>query len=223
MTSTNSNLLYLIESQQKTNSLAHAYLVFGRVDRDGLVKLLYINSPDILVLDEIPIKIDHIRNFIHWLYLKPHSSKLKMAFLYNIDSMKQEAANSLLKALEEAPAYAILILQAESKKNILPTILSRCQIIHEKKDHREKLPSGYIQSEKIAQMSVKERFDYTTTIIDDKEELLKILNLWEAKYRQDLINGVDRRKLLEQISRSKHLLLTNTSVKLLIENLLLDF
>jgi DNA polymerase-3 subunit delta' len=49
--------------------------------------------------------------------------------LEDIHTMRREAANSLLKTLEEPPENNLLILTVESSKNILPTISSRCQCI----------------------------------------------------------------------------------------------
>jgi DNA polymerase-3 subunit delta' len=44
--------------------------------------------------------------------------------------LNPEAGNRLLKLLEEPPAYAILILLAENLAGVLPTILSRCQVLN---------------------------------------------------------------------------------------------
>jgi DNA polymerase-3 subunit delta' len=52
-----------------------------------------------------------------------------VVLLEDIHIMRREAANSLLKTLEEPPEGNLLILTAESSKNILPTISSRCQVI----------------------------------------------------------------------------------------------
>ena len=43
--------------------------------------------------------------------------------------MRREAANSLLKTLEEPPENNLLILTAEASQEILPTLTSRCQVI----------------------------------------------------------------------------------------------
>ena len=39
------------------------------------------------------------------------------------------AANALLKTLEEAPSYAVLILTADNPEQLLPTIVSRCEVL----------------------------------------------------------------------------------------------
>lgn len=216
------NLLKTLGTQTKTGTLSHAYLVFGDVDTDLLVKTLKIEIPDTFLINEKPIKISHIREFIHWLNFKPHSSSLRLAVLQNIEEMTIEAANSLLKVLEEAPSYAILILQAFKKERILPTIISRCQIIREIQNLDEGVPKSYLSHGKISKMSIKERFDYANILAED-ENLLKIINLWEKDYRQRLLMGEDMREILSEILKTRSLLSTNTSVKLLLENLILKF
>lgn len=218
-----SQFLHFIKMQsQNQQGLSHAYLIFGAFLPDEFIKIHQIKPSDTLFLQDCPIKINHIRELKSWLYLKPHSSTLKLAVLYNVEEMKPEAANSLLKVLEEPPAYAVLILQAKKKEKILPTVISRCQIIREKVETDLDLPQNYLSKEKIAVMSVKERFDYAGKIMAD-EDLAKIINCWEEEARQKLLSGEDTRVILGQISKARSLLSTNTSVKLLLENLLLKF
>lgn len=218
-----SEFIKIIKIQAKANNLSHAYLVFGHLDTISLLKLLQVKSPDTFLIQEKPIKINNIRELIGWLYLKPHSSSRKIAILHKVENMTLEAANSLLKVLEEAPVYAVLVLQADKKEKILPTILSRCQIIYEKKRPVQKVPENYIASDKIAKMSLKERFDYINKLIKQEEDILKFINLWEEEYRQQMLAGQDVKETLRYISKIRHLLSTNTSVKFLLENLLLKF
>ncbi|KKQ18830.1 MAG: polymerase III, delta prime subunit protein [Berkelbacteria bacterium GW2011_GWA1_36_9] len=211
----------LIKSQTKTDDLGHAYIVFGDLDLTVFLETYEIKTPDVLKLDENPIKIDHVRALISWMYLKPHSSALKLAVLSGVENMTTQAANSLLKILEEPPTYAVLILQSARKEKILPTILSRCQVIRQVNNQNKTTPSNFLESSKIAQLSIKERFDYVAKIITD-ENLGEIINLWEEEIRSQLLSGEDTREKLKSIIKTRHLLFTNTSVKLLLENLLLE-
>lgn len=211
-----------LKTQLMGGNISHAYLVFGEFNEETLVEIFKVTQPDIFKLSENPIKIGHIRELISWLYLKPHSSEKKLAILYGVENMTIEAANSLLKALEEPPSFVVIVLQALKKERILPTILSRCEIVREKEDNDKIIPENYLNILKISKMSVKERFDYTVKIMDD-ENLKNIINLWEEETRLELLEGGDKRELLNQISKARSLLSTNTSVKLLLENLLLNF
>lgn len=212
----------LIKNQSKMQDISHAYLVFGDLDLTVFIETYQIKTPDILKLTENPIKISHVRELISWFYLKPHSSSLKLAVLTGVESMTLEAANSLLKILEEPPSYAVLILQSSKQEKILPTVISRCQVVHQNTKIDKKTPSNFIESDKITSFSIKERFDLAGKIIDDID-LPVMINLWEEEMRLKLLSGEDVREKLKSIFKTKSLLLTNTSVKLLLENLLLRF
>jgi DNA polymerase III subunit delta' len=75
------------------------------------------------------LKIDQVREVNHSLSLKPYQSKKRVALFLRFQEANQNAQNALLKTLEEAPSYAILILTADSAEQLLPTIPSRCEIL----------------------------------------------------------------------------------------------
>jgi DNA polymerase III subunit delta' len=89
------------------------------------------NHPDFVAIrpEQGSIKIDRIRELIKALSYPPYESAVRVVLLEDIHTMRREAANSLLKTLEEPPENNLLILTAESSKSILPTISSRCQCI----------------------------------------------------------------------------------------------
>lgn len=215
--------------QAKIENLSHAYLVVGGFKPKIFIETYKLNPPDILMITEKPIQIRHIRELIHWLYLKPHSSSFKLAVLSEADKMTLEAANALLKILEEPPADVILILQAERKEKILPTILSRCQIVRENNIQNLAVPANFLKVSQITHLSIKERFDYVAKIIEEenlnvnRHNLAKFINFWEEEIRLKLLSGEDVRDICHYIFHTRHLLSTNTSVKLLLENLLLKF
>ncbi len=200
---------------------AHAYLVKDFFDTRETAKLLEINGPDLLEIKEKPLIIKTIRQLIHWLALKPHSSPRKLAIIYQAEAMTVEAANALLKTLEEPPKDSVLILQAQNLDQILPTIASRCQFIRGEQLKKD-TPLDYQSPEILAQKNLKARFDYATQI-SDLENLKEIINAWEEYFSSKLLQGQDSRAILRKIGKTRDLLLTNASVKLLLENLLLDF
>jgi len=89
------------------------------------------NHPDLLLVepDGAAIKIGQIRELKKALAFPPYEARHRVAVLLDIHAMRREAANSLLKTLEEPPADTILILTGDEAGDILPTILSRCQTI----------------------------------------------------------------------------------------------
>lgn len=210
----------LLKTQLKSDKINHAYLVVGKIEKDAIIKLLEVKSPDVLLIEETPIKITTIRQINHWVMLKPHSSKYKLVIIKNFDSINLEAGNTLLKILEEPPLNTIFILQAEKIEKVLPTIQSRCQIIKEK--YQTSIAADdYLSIEELSKMSVRERFSYAENI-SISPNLMNILKNWEEELRNKLKNSQDVIGTLNDIEMARSLLSTNTSVKLLIENILLS-
>ena len=65
----------------------------------------------------------------HDLSLKPMSARRRVAIIDDAEWMSEEAANALLKTLEEPPPQSVLILIASSTDRLLATIRSRCQVV----------------------------------------------------------------------------------------------
>jgi DNA polymerase-3 subunit delta' len=75
------------------------------------------------------LKVDQIREARKLLAYKPYQSKYRVALLLRFHEANDSAANALLKTLEEAPSYAVLILTADNPEQLLPTIVSRCEVL----------------------------------------------------------------------------------------------
>ena len=75
------------------------------------------------------LKVDQVRAVQHSLSLKPYQAKYRVALFLRFQEANDSAANALLKTLEEAPAHAILLLTADTPEQLLPTIVSRCEIL----------------------------------------------------------------------------------------------
>jgi DNA polymerase-3 subunit delta' len=75
------------------------------------------------------LKVDQVREVRRSLALKPYQSKYRVVLFLRFQEASEGAANALLKTLEEAPEYAILILTADNPEGLLPTITSRCEVL----------------------------------------------------------------------------------------------
>ena len=82
-----------------------------------------------LLEDKKDISISQIRDLNHFLELSCSYGKNKLAIIYDADRMNNNAANSLLKTLEEPPQGTIIILETSQPSALLATIKSRCQQI----------------------------------------------------------------------------------------------
>jgi len=76
------------------------------------------------------IKIEQIRKIKEVLNLKPFESKFNACVIEKAHMMTVEAANALLKVLEEPPKGSLIILISSKRQLLLPTIISRCSEIH---------------------------------------------------------------------------------------------
>ena len=87
------------------------------------------NPKELIPSQNGEIRIEQIRNLYKLINLKPYQSKYRVAVFLRFDKANDNAANALLKTLEEAPSYAVLILTADNPEQLLPTIVSRCEVL----------------------------------------------------------------------------------------------
>ncbi len=82
-----------------------------------------------IIGEEKSPSVEEVREATAWLFQKPSASQKKGLIVDRSDEMRSEAANALLKTLEEPPTYAHIILIATNEHALLPTIRSRCRIL----------------------------------------------------------------------------------------------
>ena len=161
-------ILSLLDYSLKTNAIAHAYLLVGprHVGKGtlafNLAQALNCDSPEppcgqcrscqrILegkhadvtstgLNSRTEIGIDDIRGLQHLANLPPYEGKCKVFIIDGAEYLSTEAANSLLKILEEPPQRVVWLLLAAEEVRLLPTIISRCQRLELKP-----LPSERVQ------------------------------------------------------------------------------
>lgn len=87
---------------------------------------------DVRVLDDLgaAIKIDEIRDIQRESSLAPYEGRRRVYVLCNMERAGHEASNCLLKTLEEPPSRVMLVLTASAGEALLPTIVSRCQVLY---------------------------------------------------------------------------------------------
>ena len=196
----NSRLKSVLES----NRLAQAYLFLGQDQQkkiwiaSSLSKALFCdcegtdfcgecssckridshNHPDVSWLRPTgasrTIKMGMVRHLQSVLALKSFEGGKKLAFIIGADRMQEQAANAMLKTIEEPTDNTIIVLMAEDIEKILPTIVSRCQQIffplstHENiREYLEtELNAGSEKAELIASLS-KGSFSLAHRFFDD--------------------------------------------------------
>ena len=108
------------------------------------------------IVKESAINIEQIRTLQHQLSLYPYAAPYKIAVIDKAHKMTKEAANSLLKTLEEPQGKAILILITSSLEELPKTVISRCQMMKflpvRAREIEEALINSGIDSKKIPQI-----------------------------------------------------------------------
>jgi len=116
-------------------------------------RLFVQTHPDVLVIPPDPpqmmIKVDQVRRVIEHIYFRPSEGRERV-FIFTDAAFMKEAANSLLKVLEEPPEFATIFLLAENAGELLPTIRSRCMV----------LPLRSLSTEEIEQYLAKHRSEW---------------------------------------------------------------
>jgi DNA polymerase-3 subunit delta' len=147
----------ILRAHRRAGRLAHAYCLIGEesigkasVARalaeelllgDGQPSRLEIHPdfwsddrPEAISIDEIRFHPErgaqaHDQSLQQFLSLKPFVAPLRVALLANAERMTEAAQNCLLKTLEEPPPNTVLVLTTAYPDHLLPTCLSRCQLI----------------------------------------------------------------------------------------------
>ena len=124
---------------------AHAYLLHGPpgVGKRELALLFAAellgehtrverrSHPDLYMLEPLgdQIRIDDIRELRRDLHMRPFEAARRVYLIFGADTMNEDAADALLKDLEEPPPYAVLVLVANDLGPLPETIRSRCQLV----------------------------------------------------------------------------------------------
>ncbi|MFH1611999.1 MAG: AAA family ATPase [bacterium] len=142
-------ILDFFDKSIENDRLSHAYLFCGPTGIGKRTMALEIikrvngcddNHPDVSIISsnitenektkrESEIGIDQVKQIQHQMSLSSYSAPYKVALINKAEKMTTEASNCLLKTLEEPTGKSILILNTGNKDALLPTIVSRCQMV----------------------------------------------------------------------------------------------
>jgi DNA polymerase-3 subunit delta' len=167
-------ILSLLDYSLKTDAIAHAYLIVGpRHAGKGtlafnLAQALNCDGPELpcgrchscqrilerkhadvtpIGLDsKTEIGIDDIRGLQRMANLPPYEGKYRVFIIDDAEYLSTEAANSLLKILEEPPQSVVWLLLVSEEEHLLPTIISRCQRLELKPVPAEQVQEALVNS-----------------------------------------------------------------------------
>ena len=201
---------YYFENLLRQGRLGHAYLFTGQdaagknACAEDVCTLLtgkgFENNPDLKFIspdtekDDYRIYIEDIRNLKSFMSLKPHTSEYKVAVIDNADTLTTEAANAMLKILEEPPKKSVLIL-ISSKPRVLPkTILSRCETVvfpPQPEIQTEEMSKALAELRKVARYGMADRIQYAKKL-HEKDDYVELVNLWLCSLRLQFILGLSK-------------------------------
>ncbi len=225
----------------KNGKLAHGYLFWGpdliemKDTALKLAKILKIDVFDILNIvpleDKKEISIKQIREVRRHLSLSPYNSPYKFAIIDRAETMNSEAANALLKTLEEPARNTVLII-ITSKPELLPkTILSRLQEIRFKPVSLNQIYKNFLNKDYInlLQKPLNDVFKAIEQISKEETEIFPLLDCWWFFFRDLLIHRSATNqqrdkfvKIIKEIQKTKDLIsTTNINQRLAMENLFL--
>lgn len=121
---------YLLHGPAGVGKRAAAYAFAGALLGDTR-RVASGMHPDLRVVEPLGemIRIDEIRALHHDLHMRPFEADRRVYLLLDAHRLNEDAADALLKDLEEPPSYATIILVADTLGPVPETIRSRCQLI----------------------------------------------------------------------------------------------
>ncbi len=162
------------------------------------------------------IKINSVRSLKRTSSMTSVEGSWKVFLIFDAELMNPEAANSLLKTLEEPAEHTLLILTTSEKDKLLPTIISRCQLVQFPPLHdseisdallvREQIPSEEaILVAKVAQGSYAVAMDLlSANLVEERTEILNFVRAslgWKEVSLTEMIDELassNNRRAVEQ-------------------------
>jgi DNA polymerase III delta prime subunit len=168
------------------------------------------------------IGIEAVKLIQKKIFFKPVKSSKKIVVIEDAQLLTPEAQNALLKVLEEPPENTIIIVGSETKETLLPTILSRCQLI-ELEEEKKKLSDKTVEEitlflTELPDFSIGDKLKHAEKLAKDKEKALAWIENLILILHENLLNTIketnmstDQIKIIRSF-QSLHTLLKTTNV-----------
>lgn len=174
-----------------------------------------MQHPDLAVVqaegEGSTLKVDQVRELQRSLSLAPYEGRYRLALLLRFEEAHTSAANAILKTLEEPADRVVMLVTAESSEALLPTIVSRCEVLRLRPVRHETLTTGLQahlglpaeQARLLAQLSGG-RPGYALSL-HSTPELMHRRDQWLAEHFELLKgNRVQRFDFAEKLSKDKN-------------------
>jgi hypothetical protein len=217
------SLTTILLDRYRSGTLPHAILLVGSVSASltavqELIDGLVLNPADYLILEAgESIKIADAKRIKNFVQMTRFTSPIKLVFMADASALTNEAANALLKTIEEPPEGSHIILATTKADALLPTISSRCQRI-------DLARSESVSNEEIPTLS---RLDLATAFQVSKElatsdlSLTAIFSQWAQQLADETPNQENLRwqgLVLDYLGPAQ----TSVNRRLLLDNFFLE-
>ena len=221
-----------------------------REDADEWTQIIWTDHPDVglVVAPKRVLRVEQMRQIEKEANFRPYEGKARVFLIDEADKLNDASANALLKVLEEPPLTSHLILITARPAMLLPTILSRCQMIRFSPLTPAEIESYLLKNEKIDSKTARLRARAAggsigralsgdlVTFTSQRKAMLKVLNalvlsddraqllrsaeqLNEAQYRDEFEERLD---VLETLIRDAWMLSLGVAPEQLVNEDLLD-
>lgn len=192
----------------------------------NITQEIHPDQHNISPINGTSIGVKESKSLIKWSELKPFQAKGKLGVIYQAELLTVEAQNSLLKLLEEPNNFTQLVLVVNNYKKLLPTILSRCELIEHRDNNQIKFNThNFSNKTMVEKLKI---VDTMLTIKDKTKQQEEITNLLTGLIQQER-EGMFHSKEYVKHSRNAKIvhetaikLSKNASKRILLENLIFN-
>lgn len=188
---------------------------------ENIKKNFNLTIGDCFEVADRSVAIKDIRELERWAHIFP-TGVGKIAII-NYEKLSLPASHSFLKLLEEPPKYLKIILICSDRKQVIPTILSRCQLFSITTDPNYIISMGtseLMSWEYILGLGLKELFELSFKL-SKRDDIIQVVDNWiisaNNKIGEEKYIWLD--KLLEV---KKRLISANINKRILLDNLFLS-
>lgn len=205
---------------ENPENIPHAFLLLGQESVGRELVKDFLNS-DSIQFDASDSNLESLREILHLASLKAVSGAKKFVLLLNMDKANVQMQNALLKTLEEPSNDTVLVLVSATP--LLPTIMSRCQVIFLPREQSTEISAEVLEGlellEKHRAVGLAEKLALVNTLAElDDEVLPEVVEQWIYKLTSELKTTPQKYTLVRNALETYQALKGNFNKKMVLQN-----
>lgn len=155
--------------------------------------------------DKMSIGIEQMQDLIIWSKTKAYSADGKLACILHAESLTEQAQNAILKMLEEPTSSNNYVLITANFSELLPTILSRCELIYDNASRQTTLDiQDFLEADQLDRFKYLERFqkieNSAEKFLAEEEFLITLIKHVHAQFLQEIEQGSSSDEISKSLS-----------------------